>query len=106
VIAVPSIDSKDVKTIVVACDAGMGSSVMLAGTLRKALKGKSIEVRHTPVNSIPADADIVVCHVGLAERAAKTVAPGTVLIPFQLFIGDPAVTKLVATIKSGGTVDA
>lgn len=102
----PSIDSKDIKTIVVACDAGMGSSVMLAGTLRKALSGRSIEVKHTPVNSIPADADVVVCHAGLAERAAKSVAPGTVLIPFQLFIGDPAVNKLVATIKSGGTVDA
>ena len=102
----PSIDSKDIKTIVVACDAGMGSSVMLAGSLRKALSGRSIEVKHTPVNSIPADADVVVCHTGLAARAAKSVAPRTLLIPIQLFIGDPAVNKLIATIKSGGTIDA
>jgi mannitol-specific phosphotransferase system IIBC component len=101
----PSIDSKDVKKIVVACDAGMGSSVMLATTLRKALKGLSVEVTHTPVNSIPGDADVVVCHVGLAERA-KVTAPDKVLVPFQVFIGDPAVTKLIATMKSGGTVDA
>jgi mannitol PTS system EIICBA or EIICB component len=101
----PVISGKDVKTLVVACDAGMGSSVMLAGTLRKELKKLGIEVTHTPVNQIPADADIVICHVGLAQRAAVS-APDKVLIPFQVFLGDPAVTKMVATIKSGGTVHA
>jgi mannitol-specific phosphotransferase system IIBC component len=100
-----SIDSKDIHKIIVACDAGMGSSVMLASQLRKQLKGQQIQVEHTPVNSIPADADVVVCHAGLAARARVT-APDKVLISFQLFIGDPAVTKLVNTIKNGGTVDA
>ncbi|MBB2913671.1 mannitol-specific phosphotransferase system IIBC component [Streptosporangium becharense] len=100
-----SIESKDIRKIVVACDAGMGSSVMLATQLRRQLKDQSIEVEHTPVNSIPADADVVVCHAGLAGRARAT-APGTVLIPFQVFIGDPAVIRLVSTIKNGGTVDA
>ncbi|GIH28105.1 hypothetical protein Aph01nite_64150 [Acrocarpospora phusangensis] len=98
-----SIESKDIRKIIVACDAGMGSSVMLAGQLRKALKGQDIEVAHIPVNSIPADADVVLCHAGLAARA-RASAPDTVLIPFQIFIGDPAVTGLVATIKKGGTV--
>ncbi|WP_405147469.1 PTS lactose transporter subunit IIB [Sphaerisporangium sp. NBC_01403] len=101
----PSIDSKDVKKIVVACDAGMGSSVMLATQLRKSLKGLSVQVEHTPVNSIPADADVIVCHAGLADRA-RASAPGTPLVPFQIFIGDPAVTRLVTTMKNGGTVDA
>ncbi|GAA5066367.1 mannitol-specific phosphotransferase system IIBC component [Thermocatellispora tengchongensis] len=100
-----SMDSKDIKKIVIACDAGMGSSVMLASTVRKQLKGHGIEVVHTPVNSIPADADLVLCHVGLAERARKT-APDKPLVPFQVFIGDPAVTKVVNAIKKGGTVDA
>ncbi|MBO3746787.1 PTS lactose transporter subunit IIB [Streptosporangiaceae bacterium NEAU-GS5] len=100
-----SIESKDIHKIVVACDAGMGSSVMLASTLRKELKKLGIEVTHTPVNQIPGDADIVICHVGLAQRAAVS-APSKILIPFQVFLGDPAVTKLVATIKSGGTVHA
>jgi mannitol-specific phosphotransferase system IIBC component len=99
-----SIESKDVHKIVVACDAGMGSSVMLASQLRKQLKNAQVQVEHTPVNSIPADADVVVCHVGLAARARAT-APDVVLIPFQVFIGDPAVTKLVSTIKSGGTIN-
>ncbi|WP_067172886.1 PTS lactose transporter subunit IIB [Microtetraspora niveoalba] len=97
------IQSTDIRKIVVACDAGMGSSVMLASQLRKQLKGLGIEVEHTPVNSIPADADVVVCHSGLADRARKT-APGTVLVPITIFIGDPAVTTLVTAIKNGGTV--
>ncbi|MFC0551474.1 PTS lactose transporter subunit IIB [Planotetraspora thailandica] len=99
-----TIDSKDVHKIIVACDAGMGSSVMLASQLRKQLKSASVQVEHTPVNSIPADADVVVCHAGLAARARQS-APDKVLVPFQVFIGDPAVTKLVNTIKSGGTID-
>jgi mannitol-specific phosphotransferase system IIBC component len=99
------IDSKDVHKIIVACDAGMGSSVMLATQLRKQLKGTGVTVEHTPVNNIPDDADVVLCHSGLAARA-RASAPGKVLVPFQIFLGDPAVAKLVATIKNGGTVDA
>ncbi|MEV0166091.1 PTS lactose transporter subunit IIB [Nonomuraea fuscirosea] len=100
-----AIDSKDIHKIIVACDAGMGSSVMLASTLKKQLKGTGVTVEHTPVNSIPEDADVVVCHTGLAARA-KAAAPGKPLVSFQIFLGDPAVTKLVNTIKNGGTVDA
>ncbi|GIH77938.1 PTS lactose transporter subunit IIB [Planobispora longispora] len=100
-----AIESKDIRKIVIACDAGMGSSVMLASQVRKQLKGEGVEVVHTPVNSIPGDADVVLCHAGLADRA-RASAPGVVLIPFQVFIGDPAVTRLVDTIKKGGTVDA
>ncbi|GAA3261316.1 PTS lactose transporter subunit IIB [Nonomuraea helvata] len=99
------IDSKDIRKIIVACDAGMGSSVMLASTLRKQLKSTGVTVEHTPVNSIPDDADVVLCHAGLADRA-RAAAPGKVLVPFQIFLGDPAVTKLINTIKNGGTVDA
>ncbi|MEU8174438.1 PTS lactose transporter subunit IIB [Microbispora hainanensis] len=100
----PSIEGKDVRKLIVACDAGMGSSVMLASTLRKQLKGTPVSVEHTPVNSIPGDADVIVCHTGLADRA-RASAPGVVLVPFQVFIGDPAVTRVVTAIKNGGTID-
>lgn len=99
-----TIEGKDVRKLIVACDAGMGSSVMLASTLRKQLKGTQVAVEHTPVNSIPGDADVIVCHAGLAERA-RASAPGVVLVPFQVFIGDPAVTRVVTAIKNGGTID-
>jgi mannitol-specific phosphotransferase system IIBC component len=70
----PSVDGSAVRKLVVACDAGMGSSVMLAGTLKKQLKGTEVSVMHTPVAQIPPDADVVVCHVGLAERARHGVS--------------------------------
>ena len=100
----PSIESINVKKLVVACDAGMGSSVMLASTLKKQLKKTDVTVEHTPVDHIPADADVVLCHAGLAERARKTM-PNAVIVPFKMFMGDPAVTRVINAIKDGGTID-
>ena len=100
----PTINGSDVKKLVVACDAGMGSSVMLASTLKRQLKKNDVVVEHTPVNTIPADADVVICHQGLAERARGS-APDTVIVPIQLFIGDPAVAKVIKAIQSGGVIN-
>lgn len=99
-----TIDGTTVKKLVVACDAGMGSSVMLASTVRKQLKKQGITVEHTPVADIPADADVVLTHAGLADRA-RGAAPGVPVVPFQLYLGDPAVTRVVEAIKQGASVD-
>ena len=96
-----TIQGSAIRKVVVACDAGMGSSVMLASQLRRQLGKHSVTVEHTPVNTIPADADVVVCHQGLAARA-RVSAPDTVIIPIQLFIGDPAVATLVRAVQTGG----
>src|SRR6266536_1643225 len=98
-----TINGSDVHKLVVACDAGMGSSVMLAGQLRKQRKAHSVQVEHTPVSAIPGDADVIVCHAGLAGRARAT-APGKLVIPLPVFIGDAAVTKVVEAIKGGGVL--
>lgn len=98
-----TIDANAVHKLIVACDAGMGSSVMLASTLRGQLKKTAITVEHTPVGSIPDDADVVVCHQSLAERA-RSSAPGKPVVTFQVFLGDPAVNALVKTLKDGGQV--
>ncbi|MEO3748367.1 PTS lactose transporter subunit IIB [Plantactinospora sp. B5E13] len=98
-----SINGRDIHKVVVACDAGMGSSVMLASQLRRQLKKFSVTVEHTPVNSIPADADVVITHSGLAERA-RASAPDKVVVPFQVFLGDPAVTAVVRAIEKGDEV--
>jgi mannitol-specific phosphotransferase system IIBC component len=101
---VPSIEGSNVRKLVVACDAGMGSSVMRASTLKKELKKQDVVVEHTPVNNIPADADVVVCHAGLVARA-RGIAPDKVIVPFNVFLGDPAVKKVVDAVKNGGTID-
>ena len=97
----PTINGTEIKKVVVACDAGMGSSVMLASTLRRQLSKNAVTVEHTPVNQIPADADVVICHQGLAARA-RVSAPDKVIVPIQVFIGDPAVTKVVNAVQRGG----
>ncbi|MET7419791.1 PTS lactose transporter subunit IIB [Dactylosporangium sp. NPDC005555] len=97
----PTINGTEIKKVVVACDAGMGSSVMLASTLRRQLSKNAVTVEHTPVNQIPADADVVICHQGLAARA-RVSAPDKVIVPFMVFIGDPAVTKVVNAVQRGG----
>jgi mannitol-specific phosphotransferase system IIBC component len=100
----PTIDGSSVKKLVVACDAGMGSSVMLASTLRKQLQGNGVTVEHSPVATIPQDADVVVTQASLAERA-RGVVPNVPVVPFTLFLGDPAVTRIVTAIQSGESVE-
>ena len=99
-----TIDGSSIKKLIVACDAGMGSSVMLASTLKKQLAKNNVTVEHSPVANIPSDADVVVTQAGLAERA-RGVVPDIPVVPFQLFLGDPAVTKLVKAIQDGTTVE-
>ncbi|WP_250446593.1 PTS lactose transporter subunit IIB [Actinotalea sp. C106] len=99
-----TIDGSAVRKLVVACDAGMGSSVMLASTVRKQLAKNGVTVEHTSVQEIPGDADVVLTHAGLADRA-RGVAGGTPVVPFNLFLGDPAVTKVVTAIQQGQTID-
>lgn len=99
-----TIDGSSVKKLIVACDAGMGSSVMLASTLKKQLAKSGVTVEHSPVANIPGDADVVVTQAGLASRA-RGVVPDIPVVPFQLFLGDPVVAKLVKAIQDGSTVE-
>jgi mannitol-specific phosphotransferase system IIBC component len=99
-----TIDGSSVKKLIVACDAGMGSSVMLASTLKKQLAKNGVTVEHSPVANIPSDADVVVTQAGLADRA-RGVVPDIPVVPFQLFLGDPAVAKIVKAIQDGSTVE-
>jgi mannitol-specific phosphotransferase system IIBC component len=100
-----TIDGASVKKLIVACDAGMGSSIMLATTLKKQLKKSGVTVEHSAVHEIPSDADIVVTQNNLAARARDAVGEGTPVIPFQLFMGDPAVARVVEAIQNGTSID-
>jgi mannitol-specific phosphotransferase system IIBC component len=92
-----SISAANVKTIILACEAGMGSSLMSVNALKKKLKTAQIAdvtVVHKPAREIPADAQVVVVHKGLAKTAASK-APNAVVIAFNHFLNDPAFDKLV-----------
>lgn len=100
-----TIDGASVKKLIVACDAGMGSSIMLATTLKKQLKKSGVTVAHSAVNEIPGDTDVVVTQNNLAARARDAVGDGTPVIPFQLFMGDPAVARVVEAIQNGTSIE-
>jgi mannitol PTS system EIICBA or EIICB component len=91
-----------VRLIVFACEAGMGSSLIGANQLKKRVKdaGLDVQVIHSPVNQIPADADVVLAHQGLAERARKA-APNAVVIPFTNFLNNPAADLLIRRLQAG-----
>jgi mannitol-specific phosphotransferase system IIBC component len=90
----------EVRKLVLACEAGMGSSVLLVTQLRQRLADTQVEVGHTAVSRIPADADLVVVHRGL-EATARDVAPDKVIVAFDMFLGDPALDRVVEAIKEG-----
>ncbi|MGL5617178.1 MAG: PTS mannitol transporter subunit IIBC, partial [Sarcina sp.] len=91
---------KKVSKIIVACDAGMGSSAMGATTLRNKIKkaGLSIEVVHCPVDDIPTDAEIVVTHRSLSDRA-KSRAKLATHISIDNFIKNKEYDQLVESLK-------
>jgi mannitol-specific phosphotransferase system IIBC component len=95
-----SISASQVKTIVLACEAGMGSSLMSVNSLKKKLKAAQITdvvVVHKPVRDIPANAQVVVVHKGLAKTAC-TKAPNAVVLAFNHFLNDPIFDKLVKAL--------
>lgn len=79
--------NSEVNKIVFACDAGMGSSAMGASILRKKLTKAEIPVKvtNTAISDIPSDADIVITHKTLTDRA-KLKAPGAEHISIDDFL--------------------
>ncbi|MDV5168217.1 PTS mannitol transporter subunit IICBA [Photobacterium rosenbergii] len=62
-----------VSKIIVACDAGMGSSAMGASMLRKKVEAAELDISVTncAINSLPDDVDIVITHQDLTDRARQ-----------------------------------
>jgi PTS system mannitol-specific IIC component len=93
--------AKNISSIVFACDAGMGSSAMGATILRKKLAAAglgSINVVHASVSSIPDNAQVVVTHEELRERAASS-CPGARLVLIKNFLSAPEYDMLVNELK-------
>lgn len=92
----------EVKLIVFACEAGMGSSLMGANQLKKLIAKAKLDVAvvHAPIQQIPDGADVVVTHKGLAA-SAHAKAPDAAVVPFTMFFNDPAVLAVVDKLKAG-----
>ena len=87
----PTINGTDISKLVVACDAGMGSSVMLASTLASSsrrTRSRSSTRRSTRSRPTPTWSSAT---QGSPQRARGS-ARDKLIVPFQVFLGDPAVT--------------
>jgi mannitol PTS system EIICBA or EIICB component len=97
-----SFDYSRVKKIIFACDAGMGSSAMGASLLRNKAKEAGlgdIEVKNMAINQIPEDADVVITHKDLTDRARHKV-PGARHVSVDNFLGSPKYDELVDEISA------
>lgn len=94
--------STEVRKIIFACDAGMGSSAMGATKFRNRIKNDrpDISVSNTSVDNIPQDCDIAVVQTTLAVRAKKA-APNAQLITIGNFLADPALDALYVQLTTG-----
>lgn len=90
------LDLAKVKKIIVACDAGMGSSAMGAGVLRKKAEDAHLDISVTnlAINNLPTDADIIITHKDLTARA-KQYAPNAYHISLTNFLDSDLYTQLV-----------
>jgi len=95
-----SIAAKDVTSIIFACEAGMGSSLMGVSALKKKLNKADLKVKvvHTAARAIPNDANVVVVHKGLSELVKKN-HPDAVVIVFSHFMNDPVFDQIVNLLK-------
>jgi mannitol-specific phosphotransferase system IIBC component len=92
-----SIAAAQIKNIIFACEAGMGSSLMSVNSLKKKLKASNIDgvtVVHMPAREIPPSAQVVVVHKSLSD-VARSKAPGAVVVTFKTFLNDPVFDTLV-----------
>ncbi|MEB5973855.1 PTS mannitol transporter subunit IICBA [Pantoea dispersa] len=103
-----SVDVSHVRKIIVACDAGMGSSAMGAGVLRKKVQDaglSNISVTNSAINSLPGDVDLVITHRDLTERAMRQ-APQAQHISLNNFLDSALYTNLTDRLVAANRSEA
>ncbi len=93
-----------VKSIVFACDAGMGSSAMGASLLRNKVQKANLDdvsVTNASINNLTGGEDLIITHKDLTDRARQKV-PGAIHISVDNFLGSPKYDQLVEQLKDGG----
>ncbi len=90
----------NIKKIYVACDAGMGSSAMGATMLKNELKkqGLDIDVHNVSIEMLKDDAQLIVTHESLKERASHQVSD-VKIVTLTNFMDAGFYQKLVEDIK-------
>ena len=90
-----------VRSIVFACDAGMGSSAMGASVLRRKIQDAGITgvtVVNKAISNLTDDIDLLVTHQDLAARASQRT-PSAALYTVDNFMASPTYDQIVADLK-------
>ncbi|MFP3719100.1 PTS mannitol transporter subunit IICB [Niallia circulans] len=94
-------DYKSVKKVIFACDAGMGSSAMGASIMRNKVKKAGIEgvdVTNTSIANLPSDADLVITHKDLTDRAVEKL-PTAHHVSVENFMNSPKYDEIIEKLK-------
>lgn len=101
-----SVKASEVNLIIMACEAGVGSSLMVVNSIKKKLKKakvQGVKVVHKPARSVPESAKVVIVHEGLS-KVVRRKAPDAVIVKFKHFLNDPAFDKLVNAFVEDGEI--
>jgi len=88
---------REIKSIVFACDAGMGSSAMGASVLRKKVQAAGhgdVTVVNKAISNLNDSYDLVVTHQDLTERARQK-SPSAIHVSVDNFMGSPRYDEIV-----------
>ncbi|EPH94713.1 putative EIICBA-Mtl [Enterococcus faecalis 13-SD-W-01] len=97
----PTTNLKDIKHIIFACDAGMGSSAMGAAILRKKLKAANLpqSITNSAINNLEdAPHTLIVTQEELQERA-KQKAPNATFAAVENFLHSPKYDEIIASLS-------
>ncbi|MGI9256165.1 MAG: PTS mannitol transporter subunit IICB [Salinispira sp.] len=93
----------DVRKVVFACDAGMGTSAMGANKLKRLIDAAGltdVSVSHCPVDEVPQDAQIVITQVNLEDRVKSSAPAGAHIVPVSNLVNAPEYDEIVNQLKA------
>jgi len=95
-----AVATQQIRSIVFACDAGMGSSAMGASVLRKKIQDAGhpeVTVVNKSIANLVDDYDLVVTHQDLTDRAREKT-PSAIHVSVDNFMGSPRYDEIVDMI--------
>lgn len=101
------VTTKQLNTIVFACDAGMGSSAMGASVLRNKIKKAGIDgvtVTNQAIANLDGSADLVITQNQLTDRA-KAQSPDSVHVSVDNFMNSPRYDEVVEMVRAQRTAE-
>ena len=97
-----TVGQKEVKRIIFACDAGMGSSAMGASIMRKKVKdaGLDISVTNSSINNLTDEDGLLVITQKELTMRAKQKTPGATQVSVDNFLNSPKYEEIVENLKN------